>query len=152
MDLSSKVEALLGVFALAFTVAMFLVTYSWADPQHGYFSYLSADPEPIRTLGILLLIIAVLSIIQGFETSFSEMALGLALLVWTILVLAWFFPSGHGYNFFVLVDVDFTYMQLISYASIGIALEIAMIAHGLYRGKKSEEYEPEEPTEPNEHE
>ena len=118
---------------------MFLVTYSWGLPQNGYFGYYSPDAEPFRTLGILVLIIAVLSIIHGFETSFFEIALGSLILVWMILVLGWFFPGtvGRGYyNFLQEVNVSFTYEQLISYASIGITLEIAMIAHGIYRGKK----------------
>jgi predicted membrane protein len=90
---------------------------------------------------------AAVAIVHGFETNFLEMGLAALILVWIFFVLAWFFPGtvGRGYyNFLVEIRVTFTHAALLLYSSIGTTLEIAMIAHGIYRGKKSEEYEPEE--------
>lgn len=150
MDTSSKVEVLLGVVALASTVAMFIISYSWAYPSYypGTFRLtLEGSPEPIRTLAILVIIVAALVIIQGFMAgSFSEMALGVLIVVWMALIIGWFFPEG-SYVYLEHVDVTFTLAALLLYGSMGIALETAIIAHGIHRGKKSEEYEPEETTE-----
>jgi hypothetical protein len=146
MDTSSKFEVLLGAVALASTVVILLISYSWAYPSYypGTFRLsLEGSPEPIRTLAILVLIVAALGVIQGFRASFSEMALGLLIVVWMALIVGWFFPEG-SYTYLEHVDVVFTHASLLLYGSIGIALEIAMIAHGIYRGKKSEEYEPEQ--------